>query len=72
MMGRFNISLRTFCGQNEGIKIRINLIICKLILRLVRTKGLEPPRRQTLDPKSSAATNYATCALGDAKVGTYS
>ncbi len=28
----------------------------------VRTKGLEPPRRQTLDPKSSAATNYATCA----------
>ena len=31
--------------------------------RLVRTKGLEPPRRQTLDPKSSAATNYATCAF---------
>ncbi len=29
---------------------------------IVRTKGLEPPRRQTLDPKSSAATNYATCA----------
>ena len=28
----------------------------------VRTKGLEPPRRKTLDPKSSAATNYATCA----------
>lgn len=31
-------------------------------LIVVRTKGLEPPRRQTLDPKSSAATNYATCA----------
>lgn len=29
---------------------------------LVRTKGLEPPRLTTLDPKSSAATNYATCA----------
>ena len=28
----------------------------------VRTKGLEPPRLSTLDPKSSAATNYATCA----------
>ena len=28
----------------------------------MRMKGLEPPRRQTLDPKSSAATNYATCA----------
>ena len=29
----------------------------------VRTKGLEPPRLTTLDPKSSAATNYATCAM---------
>ncbi len=29
----------------------------------VRAKGLEPPRRTTLDPKSSAATNYATPAL---------
>ncbi len=28
----------------------------------VRMKGLEPPRLTTLDPKSSAATNYATCA----------
>ncbi len=26
-------------------------------------KGLEPPRLSTLDPKSSAATNYATSAL---------
>ena len=25
----------------------------------VRVKGLEPPRLSTLDPKSSAATNYA-------------
>ncbi len=29
----------------------------------VRMKGLEPPRLTSLDPKSSAATNYATCAL---------
>ena len=29
----------------------------------VRAKGLEPPRREALDPKSSAATNYATRAL---------
>ena len=28
-------------------------------------KGLEPPRPETLDPKSNAATNYATCALFD-------
>ena len=29
----------------------------------VRMKGLEPPRPKALDPKSSAATNYATSAL---------
>ena len=34
----------------------------------VRTKGLEPPRRETLDPKSSAATNYATCAFAVTKL----
>ena len=28
----------------------------------VRMTGLEPTRRKTLDPKSSAATNYATPA----------
>ncbi len=31
---------------------------------IVRMKGLEPPRPETLDPKSNAATNYATCAYG--------
>ena len=31
-------------------------------------KGLEPPRLSALDPKSSAATNYATCANRDAKL----
>ena len=35
----------------------------------VRMKGLEPIRRKTLDPKSSAATNYATSAhLSGAKL----
>ena len=36
----------------------------------VRMKGLEPPRLSALDPKSSAATNYATSAwkIGNAKV----
>ncbi len=34
----------------------------------VRTKGLEPPRRETPDPKSGAATNYATCAFASAKL----
>lgn len=29
----------------------------------VRMKGLEPPRPETLDPKSNAATNYATRAF---------
>lgn len=35
-------------------------------------KGLEPPRPETLDPKSNAATNYATCAGLRAKVGIFS
>lgn len=32
-------------------------------LKPVRMKGLEPPRRETPDPKSGAATNYATSAF---------
>ena len=31
-------------------------------LGLVRIEGLEPPRVSPPDPKSGAATNYATCA----------
>ena len=34
------------------------------VLTVVRKKGLEPPRREAPDPKSGAATNYATSALG--------
>lgn len=34
----------------------------------VRLTGLEPARRETLDPKSSASTNSATGANADAKV----
>ena len=29
---------------------------------MVRVKGLEPPCRKALDPKSSASTNFATPA----------
>ena len=32
------------------------------IVGLVRKKGLEPPRRKALEPKSSASTNSATFA----------
>jgi len=30
---------------------------------LVRMTGIEPARRKTLDPKSSASTNFATSAF---------
>ena len=32
-------------------------------VNIVRKKGLEPPRREAPDPKSGAATNYATSAV---------
>ncbi len=35
---------------------------------VVRPKGLEPPRLSAPDPKSGAATNYATAANGTAKI----
>jgi hypothetical protein len=34
-------------------------------------KGLEPPRREAPDPKSGAATNYATSAVRNAKIAFY-
>ena len=38
------------------------------LIGAVRAGGLEPPRRKSLDPKSSAATNYATRAFATAKL----
>ena len=37
-------------------------LYCCLNKRLVREVGLEPTRRKTLDPKSSASANFATLA----------
>ena len=40
-----------------------SLIINELDFLSVRAKGLEPPRLTAPDPKSGAATNYATRAM---------
>ena len=37
-------------------------VVLEGFLVFVRLKGLEPPRRETPDPKSGPATNYATAA----------
>ena len=57
MMQRFGYYSK--CEQIKSVKI-----LCVLTLKFcfVRMKGLEPPRLTALDPKSNAATNYATCA----------
>ena len=66
-----------FCGwyqayfggyhSDESLKVDIdkNKRGCENILFYfsVRAKGLEPPRLTAPDPKSGAATNYATRAL---------
>ena len=51
----------------------LNLIVSPfLMIEGVRMKGLEPPRLTTLDPKSSAATKYATSAKFEvAKIGVF-
>lgn len=46
------------------MSIKIKSSLKRLLLIFVRKKGLEPPRREAPDPKSGAATNYATSALG--------
>ncbi len=55
--------LLLFLGGRNSLKKTVS---CNYIIitrdGLVRMKGLEPPRPETLDPKSNAATNYATCA----------
>jgi hypothetical protein len=40
-----------------------NRDLCIFIFGVVRMKGLEPPRLSAPDPKSGAATNYATSAF---------
>ena len=51
-------------GGGRGRKTKVGR---KLLLfssySIVRLKGLEPPRLSSPDPKSGAATNYATAAL---------
>ena len=42
--------------QKKSSRLRL------LLIQYVRMKGLEPPRREAPDPKSGAATNYATSA----------
>ena len=49
-------------------KIKKEMFVVNISFRFVRVKGLEPPRLSSLDPKSSAATNYATRANPNAKV----
>ena len=44
------------------------LISKQLGFCMVRLIGLEPTRRGTLDPKSSASTNSATSALSECKI----
>jgi hypothetical protein len=52
-------------GLNEVKKLKNKHKKADKIYRLfVRKKGLEPPRLAAPDPKSGAATNYATSALG--------
>ena len=39
-----------------------NVRVVRIDYLMVRVKGLEPPCRKALDPKSSASTNFATPA----------
>ena len=57
----------TACCQRREWKI-LTAYIQAVRISLVRPIGLEPTRRKTLDPKSSASTNFATGARAVAKV----
>lgn len=48
--------------QGKNKKPTSKRLLSRLHFMTVRMTGLEPTRRKTLDPKSSAATNYATSA----------
>ena len=39
---------------------------------LVRVKGLEPPSREALDPKSSVSTNFTTPAIRRTNINKFS
>jgi hypothetical protein len=45
------------------MQFKFCLLTANCLLKVVRMEGLEPPRLAALDPKSSAAANYATCAF---------
>ena len=56
------------CDLERKIKKESEFRMKFTLFRFVRVKGLEPPRLSSLDPKSSAATNYATRANPNTKV----
>ena len=68
---RIGISTKMITGNNDLWIVILNRKLtetkkavgedCFFVL-VVRMKGLEPPRREAPDPKSGAATNYATSA----------
>ncbi len=62
-----NIKRSHYMIKKTGIKLRLCLYSIPVYVRM---KGLEPPRREAPDPKSGAATNYATSAffLGTTKI----
>ena len=49
------LEIDIFYIKSKNLKAWKNLL-------MVRAKGLEPPCRKALDPKSSASTNFATPA----------
>ena len=55
---QFVLLIRAFIGEFRPVKNEG----AALVGRFVRMGGLEPPLREELDPKSNAATNYATSA----------
>ncbi|GEM_PF-786919 len=61
----FNLQKNCNLWGNPGLKRKEHR---RMLFQSVRAEGLEPTRRKTLDPKSSAATNYATRAYDGAKV----
>ncbi len=75
---RGDCSIRVFAGLFIKVLKPVNSRLCTqnyvinknpikltgFFIHSVREKGLEPPRLAAPDPKSGAATNYATRALG--------